>query len=76
MIGRTYLEHGEPVTIVAAYALPSKARPLPACPDWLVWHRPPRSAPHNVLIQRADGTRLVRSFRGLRRHKENTNDAP
>ncbi|HEX2297394.1 MAG TPA: hypothetical protein VHH34_02555 [Pseudonocardiaceae bacterium] len=64
MIGRSYLEHGHPVTVLARWAAPA---PAPQ-PDWLTWVRPPRpAAPRNVLIQRGDGTRVVRPFRGLRR---------
>ncbi|MGW4638033.1 hypothetical protein ACWEN6_05880 [Sphaerisporangium sp. NPDC004334] len=35
----------------------------------------PGGGPRNVLIQRADGTKVVRPFRGLRRPKEDTSDA-
>jgi hypothetical protein len=62
MIGRTYLERGEPVVALARWA----ARQAEA--GSLIWHRPPRpGAPRNVLILRADGSRAVRPFRGLRR---------
>lgn len=49
MIGRTYLERGEPVVVLqrASFKNPS--------------------GPRNVLIRRADGTLVVRPFRGLRR---------
>lgn len=67
MIGKTYLEYGRPVTVVCAYALPSRARPLPACPPWLLWAAPPAGAPRNVAVRRGDGSVVVRSFRGLRR---------
>ena len=46
MIGRTYLERGHPVTVLARWS---------GC------------GPRNVIIQRADGTRVVRPFRGLRK---------
>lgn len=46
MIGRTYLERGSPVVVLARWS---------------------GKGPRNVLIQRADGTRVVRPFRGLRR---------
>lgn len=62
-IGRSYLERGRPVVVLAAYAPPSKARPLPPCPDWLTWRRPPKGAPRNVLIRRASGELVVRPFR-------------
>lgn len=51
MIGRTYLERGEPVVVL------------------IRWNGP---GPRNVLIQRADGSKVVRPFRGLRRPKEET----
>lgn len=64
MIGRTYLERGRPVTVLARWAA---AAPSPV-PGWLTWSRAPRpGGPRNVLIVRADGHRVVRPFRGLRR---------
>ena len=48
MIGRTYYERGNPVTILQR------------------WNG---KGPRNVLIARADGSRVVRPFRGLRRAK-------
>ena len=61
MIGRTYLERGEPVVALTRWAA------VQAKASSLIWHRPPRSgAPRNVLIERADGSRVVRPFRGLR----------
>lgn len=78
--GRVYLEDGQPVTVLVAWASVSKARPVMPAPSWLIWHRPPpnskirrkvlippQHSPRNVLIQRADGTRVVRPFRGLRK---------
>lgn len=50
MIGRTYLERGEPVVVLLRGT-------------WA------KGSPRNVLIRRADGTRVVRPFRGLRRQK-------
>lgn len=64
MIGRTYLERGHPVVVLTRWAPPT---PGPE-PGWLTWWRPSKpTAPRNVLIQRGDGTRVVRPFRGLRR---------
>lgn len=63
VIGRVYLERGEPVTVLARWAAPVAA----TAPDWIKWHRSPRSAPRNVLIERADKSRAVRPFRGLRK---------
>ncbi|HEX2300991.1 MAG TPA: hypothetical protein VHH34_21195, partial [Pseudonocardiaceae bacterium] len=63
-IGRTYLERGRPVRVLARWAPPAPTSE----PAWLSWERPPRPvAPRNVLIERGDGTRVVRPFRGLRR---------
>jgi hypothetical protein len=68
VIGRTYLERGRPVVVLTGFRLPSKACPLPPCPPWLRWtSAPSASGPRNVAIQRADGERVVRQFRGLRR---------
>lgn len=64
MIGRTYLERGTPVTVLARWSTPGGG----CWPPWLHWHTPCRlTAPRNVLIQRQDGSRVVRPFRGLRR---------
>lgn len=46
MIGRTYLERGQPVVVLVRWAKGCK--------------------PRNVLIERQDGSRTVRPFRGLR----------
>jgi hypothetical protein len=63
MIGRTYLEHGRPVTVLARWAATH-----PPASEAVTWLRPPKaSAPRNVLIEREDGSRTVRPFRGLRR---------
>lgn len=70
MIGRTYVLSGEPVTVRARFALPSRRNPLPVCPTWLWWHRSPKGAPRNVLVQHADGRLEVRPFRGLRRVRD------
>lgn len=47
LIGRTYLQRGEPVTVLVQ------------------WGR--GGGPRNVLIRCADGTLVVRPFRGLRK---------
>jgi hypothetical protein len=44
--GRTYLERGQPVTVLRGWR---------------------GAGPRNVLVQRGDGTLVVRPFRGLRR---------
>jgi hypothetical protein len=66
--GRFYRLAGERVAVLAAFTLPSKRNPLPDRPPWLIWHRPPKGAPRNVLIEHVDGQREVRPFRGLRCH--------
>jgi hypothetical protein len=68
--GQTYLEGGKPVTVLTRWN-GTTAAPWTGIP--LVWHprsdgKPhTRNGPHNVLIERADGARVVRSFRGLRK---------
>lgn len=63
MVGRRYLERGQPVTVLAHWARQPVGRP-----GGIVWPLgPPKGAPRNVLIRRADGTLTVRPFRGLRR---------
>jgi acetyl esterase len=47
MVGKTYLERGEPVVVLIKWGA--------------------GGGPRNVLIERADGSRTVRPFRGLRR---------
>ncbi|GJE37816.1 hypothetical protein [Methylobacterium persicinum] len=47
MIGRTYLERGDPVVVLTR------------------WGK--GGGPRNVLIRRADGSQVVRPFRGLRK---------
>lgn len=60
---RRYLLAGEPVTVLVwpnqkRKNRPAKRIPLPRIGDY---------APVNVLIEREDGSRQVRPFRGLRR---------
>lgn len=57
----TYLEHGQPVTLLARAAVHRGTLP---------GGTPVKAAPVNVLIQRDDGTRVVRPFRGLRRKRD------
>ncbi len=62
IVGRTYLERGEPVVVLVQWAQVKRAelitQPSPAIKT---------TTPRNVLIERADGSRVVRPFRGLRR---------
>lgn len=62
IVGRTYLERGEPVVVLAQWRQVPKAGllVLPGL-DLKV------TRPRNVLIQRADGTEVVRPLRGLRK---------
>jgi hypothetical protein len=67
VIGRTYLEHGQPVTVLTRG---NWKRPRPVPCD-VIWLRPPKpSAPRSVLIRRADGQLVIRAFYGLRKMKE------
>ena len=59
--GQTYLERGQPVVVLIRW----ETRP-PAAGS-VIWHRSPRRiGPRNVLIERGDGSLVVRPFRGLR----------
>ena len=51
--GRTYLENGQPVTIIIQWGLKSRGESY--------------GGPRNVMVERANGVRVVRPFRGLRR---------
>jgi hypothetical protein len=63
VVGRTYYDHGQPVTVLAQWT-----RPLPGDGSGVQWwFREPRNAPRNVLIRRACGGCAVRPFRGLRK---------
>lgn len=60
--GTTYLERGKPVLVLATWSR------SPVAAGLVLWLRPPKPAgPRNVLIERADGSRDVRPFRGLRK---------
>jgi hypothetical protein len=62
IVGRTYLERGEPVIVLVAWKQVPKAERLvlPGLDLKAI-------TPQNVLIERADGSRVVRPFRGLRK---------
>lgn len=53
MIGQTYLERGQPVTVLVQWGLKSLGQSY--------------GGPRNVLIRRADGSKVCRPFRGLRK---------
>ena len=60
--GRTYYENGLPVMVLVRWGgQMSQNEPAPAAAIRI------RTGPRNVLIQRSDGTKVVRPFRGLRR---------
>jgi hypothetical protein len=71
--GRTYLERGRPIVVLVRWG-DIKADPEPAVGSiqLLVTTKP--YAPKNVLIEREDGTRAVRPFRGLRTVKKEDGD--
>jgi hypothetical protein len=63
IVGRVYLERGELVTVLTAWKQIPKAERL----DLPGLEALKTATPRNVLIRRADGTRVVRPFRGLRK---------
>ncbi len=65
IVGQTYLERGQPVTILTQWRHSTGTHS-----GHVLWVTPPaRTGPRNVYIQRADGSRVVRGFRGLRKPK-------
>jgi hypothetical protein len=62
--GRVYLENGQPVHLPI---WPNEKWKDPPPSRWPMPLITSRRGPRNVLIQRADGSRVVRPFRGLRR---------
>jgi hypothetical protein len=66
MIGRTYLERGQPVVVLKRWG---DIRASASSPPFALFERR-RDAPRNVLIQRESGERVVRPFRGLRKLPE------
>lgn len=63
--GKSYLERGQPVTVICGW------KHTAAAPSaHILWTAPPsRYGPRNVYIERADGLRVVRPFRGMRRRE-------
>jgi hypothetical protein len=53
------------VTVLKRWA----SMPAAAAPS-VIWLYPPKGAPRNVLIERADGSLTIRPFRGLRKSRE------
>lgn len=73
MKGDTYLERGRPVVLLARWR-GTEAITIAPHQSERIQIRPPRrgkqqTGPRNVLIQREDGSLVVRPFRGLRRAK-------
>ncbi len=66
--GRTYLERGEPVVVLTQWR---HSTGVPS--GHVLWVAPPaRTGPRNVEVLRADGSRVVRGFRGLRKPNPST----
>jgi len=66
MIGKTYLERGQPVVVLVRWGKNSAGFCQPIGPlNDCSWSD--RGGPRNVLIKRQDGSRVVRPFRGLRK---------
>lgn len=63
IVGRVYLERGQPVTVLTAWKQIPKAERL----NLHGLEALKTATPRNVLIERANGTRVVRPFRGLRK---------
>jgi hypothetical protein len=55
IVGKTYLEKGQPVIVRVQWRFTAMV------------NGKKDGGPRNVLIERADGTRVVRPFRGLRK---------
>lgn len=71
VVGRTYLERGRPVVVLAQWR--SAKGPLPPHPKRgfeIVLAGRHRAGPRNVLIRRESGELVIRPFRGLRRAVE------
>lgn len=78
MIGKTYLERGRPVVVLRRWREARRAKPTEITEDQAEELELLVEAgigtvrlcgPRNVLIQREDGSLVVRPFRGLRRPK-------
>jgi hypothetical protein len=67
VIGCTYLERGRPVVVLCGWKNGKGDQELDR--RYRTEQRS-RFGPRNVLIEREDGTKIVRPFRGLRRPRE------
>lgn len=71
--GRTYLERGKPVVVLARWAGGGRPAGRPGVQAGVIWYPPCgkkatyKQAPRNVLIRRRGGATVVRPFRGLLR---------
>jgi acetyl esterase len=77
MIGETYYERGRPVIVRVAWRsrTPEVEHPILMNKLTLDFFRrkdplPARSGPRNVVIEREDGSLVVRPFRGLRKTRK------
>lgn len=76
IVGRTYLERGAPVTVLRQWR-EAKRNDITELTEWQVeklhllldagLYPKRRTGPRNVLVRRADGSLVVRPFRGLRK---------
>jgi hypothetical protein len=76
--GTRYLENGAPVLVLCQWNGRRPARP-PVPAGW-IWDMPLIEArqcgPRTVLIERPDGSRVIRPFRGLRAIRPGRDGAP
>lgn len=69
LVGRTYLERGNPVTVLIGWGPGGGDKAITAAV--FDGSQMPKQGPRNVLIERADGSRVVRPFfRALRKPKQ------
>lgn len=70
--GRSYLERGEPVTVLVGWGPGGGDKSITAA-VFASAHKVPKQGPRNVMIERADGSRVVRPFfRALRKPSTTT----
>ena len=76
MVGQTYYERGRPVTVLVAWIGPTRQEQLEAQiargkrrqqTARIVFDSRKKNGPRNVVIEREDGSLVVRPFRGLRK---------
>jgi acetyl esterase len=64
--GRTYLERGNPVTVLIGWGPGGGDKAITAA-VFAGAAKQPKQGPRNVAIRRGDGSVVVRPFRGLRK---------